>query len=198
LHKEKQKKPKVKIMEKASEIKKKLEDAEYKDLKQRYNHDEGDNNYVLDKEEEIKAHKKQQIQEANIKLDESLDKIEEEQDIVFKRKVGEISHGILEEMKNASDVQEINLTELQSRMIDQVFASFLTNKQELLKKIAGRLASHKDPEYDEDDSDEEEEDGDPEDITPNEEIQEDKIHPTTTEESEIHEQRMDAKVGDDK
>lgn len=112
---------------------KKLEDAEYKDLGQRYKPDEADSDYVLNDEDEIQKEAKK-AEETNIELNESIEKIEEEQDLVFKNKVSKITEDLIEKFKQidiASDKQEIE--RLKAEMIAHVFESFLENKQELLK-----------------------------------------------------------------
>ena len=58
-----------------------LEDAEYKDLNQRYKQDERDLNFVLNNQDAIMEAR--QAEDKHIELNESLDKIEEEQDRVF-------------------------------------------------------------------------------------------------------------------
>lgn len=153
---------KMKNADNPEETKKKLEDAEYKDLGQRYVQDERDVNYVLNNQEAIAEARK--AEEAKIELNESIEKIEEEQDLVFKEKVSIIAKETIKEMKIMNLLSDDNkLENMQEHMIHKVFECFLENKQELLKKIAGKLASQVDlEEYDGDG------DGDDEDqISPN-------------------------------
>ena len=77
---------------------KKLEDAEYKDLGQRYKPDEADSDYVLNEEVEIQKEAKK-AEDTNIELNESIEKIEEEQDLVFKNKVSNITGDLIEKIK---------------------------------------------------------------------------------------------------
>lgn len=139
-----------KTIDHPEEIKKKLEDAEYKDLKQRYNLDERDINYILNNQENISQARK--AEEEGLHLHQDLDKIEEEQDRVFREKVALIAKDTLREMKLLDALSDLSQVEnLQEKMIHQVFECFLENKQELLKKIADKLASQRDPdEYDDD------------------------------------------------
>lgn len=129
------------------ETKKELEDAEYKDLKKRFIQDERDKNFVLNERDAIiEAVEKESDKETN-ELDESIDKIEEEQDLEFKDRVALISHDFMKDIKFLDEEKDSNeLNNLHKAMIQKVFDCFLENKQELLKKIANKLSSHKDME----------------------------------------------------
>ena len=159
-----------KHIEKPEETTKRLEDAEYKDLNQRYKQDERDINYVLNNQEAIEEARKE-AEEATIKLNESIEKIEEEQDLVFKEKVALIAKDTIKELKSKNMLGDISKIEgIEEHMIQKVFECFLENKQELLKKIAGKLASQAEEEYDGDGYDEDRgDDGDQ--LAPENEIQ---------------------------
>ena len=101
--------------------------------------------------EEIEIQKEaEKAEETNIKLNESIEKIEEEQDIVFKNKVSKITGDLIEKFKHLDiTTDKRGIERLKAEMITHVFDSFLENKQELLKKIANKLAFVKDlDEYD--------------------------------------------------
>lgn len=106
---------------------------------------------MLNNQDAIHEAKIQKAKQANNELNESIDKIEEEQDRVFRERVGTITLELIEDLKRlnaATDIEEIE--RLREQMIKKVFASFLDNKQELLKKIANKLASAQDlDDYDE-------------------------------------------------
>lgn len=89
---------KEKFSEHPEETKRKLDDAEYKDLEQRYKQDEHDLNYVLNNPEQIleEVHK---AEDTNNEMNESIEKIEEEQDMVFKEKVAKIVKETFKEFK---------------------------------------------------------------------------------------------------
>jgi hypothetical protein len=112
---------KHKDLDNPEETKMKLEDAEYKDLKQRYNQDERDKNYILNDQEEIAAEARK-AEDTNIELNESIDKIEEEQDLEFKEKISLIAKESFEEMKLLQNLHENFKTEdIYEAMIQKVF-----------------------------------------------------------------------------
>jgi hypothetical protein len=109
------------------------------------NEDERDNQYVLNNQEAIEEEMnrdKEKGKETTDKINESIDKIEEEQDIDFQSNLKNITNNFMKDIKSFDPENDaFEIEQLHIVMVQKIFEKYIENKQDMLTKIASKIAS---------------------------------------------------------